>query len=52
MITVTKNVTKKITKNITKNITKKTNISIGDFPENFSQTILVGTMLVGRLGVS
>ena len=24
---------------------------IGDFPENLSQTILVGIMLVGRLGV-
>ena len=26
-------------------------MSIGDFPESLSQTILVGIMLVGRLGV-
>ena len=27
-------------------------MSIGDFPESLSQAMLVGTMLVGRLGVS
>ena len=27
-------------------------MSIGDFPESLTQAILVGTMLVGRLGVS
>ena len=26
-------------------------MSIGDFPESLNQAILVGTMLVGRLGV-
>ena len=26
-------------------------MSIGDFPESLSQAMLVGTMLVGRLGV-
>ena len=26
-------------------------MSIGDFPENLSQAMLVGMMLVGRLGV-
>ena len=27
-------------------------MSIGDFPESLSRAILVGTMLVGRLGVT
>ena len=27
-------------------------MSIGDFPESLTQTILVGVMLVGRLGVT
>ena len=26
-------------------------MSIGDFPESLSQSMLVGTMLVGRLGI-
>ena len=30
----------------------KGGILIGDFPERLSQTILVGIMLVGRLGVT